>query len=149
MSRRGDQSRVVLTEAPICSVVLSDARTARRWVRRQLEGRVAADDVERIEVVVSELVTNALVHVGGRAELSLRVIDCGSHGVQVDIDVTDAGAALDRPLIAALPADPWQLGGRGLAIVAELCAPPTVRLQPSGKTVSVSTVASAVEDSAA
>jgi CheY-like chemotaxis protein len=85
------------------SVALARAfteRTLRGWALRQLEG----DGM----VVVSELVTNAVVHAGTSCELRL-----SQHHRSLRIAVIDFGEGTPEPL----PPAAGRLGGRGLQIV--------------------------------
>lgn len=86
------------------------------------EARHLSDDVlahvprrtrREARLVVSELVTNAVMH--GEPPLSLCVSVTGG---RVTIEVTDGGAAEPRFRLAA----PEEAGGRGLDIVAQLAS---------------------------
>ena len=70
-----------------------------------------------IELVVSELVTNAMLHGVGQIRLRLEVGDG-----RVSVGVLDGGAAPNRPAGPVADADTGQgaEGGRGLALVALL-----------------------------
>jgi len=95
-----------------------DAPTrARRAVRAQLEGRVPATGAADAALLVSELVTNSVVHanVGPRQALTLEVTMLED---RVRIVVTDPGSHL-RPRL--LPPRPETSGGLGLVLVDELC----------------------------
>jgi anti-sigma regulatory factor (Ser/Thr protein kinase) len=92
----------------------ADARESVRDLFRGLADRdrdhvdsLAAD----VELVVSELVTNAVVHGTGPITLRVRVID----GF-VSVGVQDCG--LDVPHVHG--ADPSREGGRGMAVIAGL-----------------------------
>jgi len=96
----------------------ADVSEARHAVAAFLSDRgVAAMVVEDMELVTSELVTNAVVH-GGR----------GSIGVEVDtesevvVTVSNAGSAtLIPPIDMWRTASPMAPSGRGLGIVRRLC----------------------------
>jgi anti-sigma regulatory factor (Ser/Thr protein kinase) len=100
---------------------------ARRFVRSALES-VEADPrvIETAELLTTELVTNAVVHVGSKSQLFLRV----ARGV-VRVEVTDPDDRL--PSMAAPNAD--DVGGRGLVIVNGLASAWGVERTDSGKTV--------------
>jgi anti-sigma regulatory factor (Ser/Thr protein kinase) len=88
------------------------ARRARIWARTTLcawdvGGQAAAD----VELVVSELVTNALVHGRGRIRVDLAVTAAG----ELRVEVHDAG-----PAAPVHPAIEQATGGRGLAITRSL-----------------------------
>jgi anti-sigma regulatory factor (Ser/Thr protein kinase) len=91
---------------------------ARRFARalRDGPGQRANDD---LELVVSELVTNALRHGGSRqgTPIELIVLD-GPQGTRVE--VRDGGAGFIAPWSPG-PADPCDPSGRGLQIVDRLC----------------------------
>ncbi|WP_367319071.1 SpoIIE family protein phosphatase [Streptomyces sp. HUAS ZL42] len=86
------------------------ARHARRFTRRTLRSwGVAADDVDAVLLVVSELVTNALVHTDGRIRLDLTLID-----QRMRVSVFDSS-----PRTPVKPTDiGWEAtGGRGILLV--------------------------------
>jgi serine phosphatase RsbU (regulator of sigma subunit)/anti-sigma regulatory factor (Ser/Thr protein kinase) len=84
---------------------------ARAFTRETLHKWRMAPLEETVTLLVSEMVTNALVHTDGFAELELRRDDS-----QVRILVTDAHSRVPRPREAALDAT----GGRGLMLVESL-----------------------------
>lgn len=107
-----------------CLPPTSAARRARELLRAQLSGLpLAADVLDELEIVVSELATNATRYAPGPYELRL----LHDHGLPVRAEVVDAGAGaalieylLDRPLTVPDRIDDLELGGRGLRIVTEL-----------------------------
>ena len=95
-----------------------DAPTrARRSVRAQLDGHIPATKAKDAALLVSELVTNSVVHanVGPRRALTIEVTTLDD---RLRITVTDPGSPL-RPRL--LPPDPETPGGLGLVLVDELC----------------------------
>ncbi|MFR0355911.1 ATP-binding protein [Streptomyces sediminimaris] len=92
----------------------------RRRIRTVLiDWNLAADTAEDVLLVVSELVTNAIVHALPPATLTLsRTAPDGCGAVRVE--VTDRGPAAPTALSAAA-LDPDECG-RGLAIVTALAA---------------------------
>jgi anti-sigma regulatory factor (Ser/Thr protein kinase) len=95
-----------------------DAPTrARRSVRAQLKGHIPATKATDAALLVSELVTNSVVHanVGPRRALTVELTTLDD---RVRIAVTDPGSRL-RPRV--LPPDPETPGGLGLVLVDELC----------------------------
>jgi anti-sigma regulatory factor (Ser/Thr protein kinase) len=95
-----------------------DAPTrARRSVLSQLEGHIAATTTSDAGLLISELVTNSVIHanVGPRRALTAEVTTLDD---RLRIAVTDPGSRL-RPRI--LPPDPETPGGLGLLLVDELC----------------------------
>ena len=101
---------------------------ARRFVVDALEATaVGFAVVETAELLTSELVTNAVIHAGSPAELSVSVSD-GS----VRVEVTDQAA--DRPVLRRQSVD--ATGGRGLVIVDDLADRwGVVQIPDDGKTV--------------
>jgi len=97
---------------------------ARRWARSRLAGAGFAPDsalAESLVLVVSELVTNAVVHTGSPAVLRLLfpVAAAGetARGAAVRIEVADASDAPPRPRHASCA----ETNGRGLDLVNGLC----------------------------
>jgi anti-sigma regulatory factor (Ser/Thr protein kinase) len=90
---------------------------ARRSVHAQLAGHVPGTTATDAALLVSELVTNSVVHahVGPRRALTVEVTTLDD---RVRIAVTDPGSRL-RPCL--LPPDPETPGGLGLVLVDELC----------------------------
>ncbi|MES4886641.1 ATP-binding protein [Streptomyces sp. NPDC096012] len=92
---------------------------ARRWARSRLAGSgIAADEplAENLILLVSELVTNAVVHTGRPAVLRLSLpgqVTGTAPSVTVRVEVTDASSRAPVPRCAAGDAT----GGRGLALV--------------------------------
>lgn len=89
---------------------------ARRWARSRLAGSGIGDDeslAETLILLVSELVTNAVVHTGCPAvlRLSLPLVEAESATVRLEV--------ADRSDRAPVPrcVDGDQTGGRGLALV--------------------------------
>ncbi|WP_169750170.1 ATP-binding protein [Streptosporangium amethystogenes] len=112
--------RVIAWCLPRCNA----ARRARELFRDQLAKLPLATDVlDELEIVVSELVTNATRYAPGPYELRL----LHDQGLPVRAEVVDAGAGttliahlLHRPLPLPEHLDDLELGGRGLRIVTEL-----------------------------
>ncbi|WP_406202227.1 ATP-binding protein [Kitasatospora sp. NBC_01560] len=114
---------------------------ARRWVRSRLLNHGVDPDApiaETVVLVVSELVTNAVVHTGCPAVLRLCFpMDCGAPGAAADdaagaaglrgsaaagplrVEVADASQAAPAPRHAG--ADTDATNGRGLELVELLC----------------------------
>lgn len=98
---------------------------ARRLARAEAES-VDPDLADTAELVASELLTNALLHGGGRGELA--VFPSG-HGVRVVV-VDDERRA---PVVAV--ASDASMTGRGLRLVSALSVEWGVTLRPRGKAV--------------
>ncbi|GAA3446235.1 ATP-binding protein [Planomonospora venezuelensis] len=97
---------------------------ARKAAGRALAACAYAGRHEDVILVVSELVTNALLH--GAGAPVLRVIGTPS---RVRVEVADAGARLPRPR------DPGPFDGFGLNVVQRLSACWGVRRRRAGKAV--------------
>lgn len=82
-------------------------QAGRRW-------RLSADSRETVEVCVSELVTNAIVHGVGRNVLLVLYYTQDSVLIEV------FGRAVDRPVVRRESRADWAEGGRGLFIVETL-----------------------------
>jgi anti-sigma regulatory factor (Ser/Thr protein kinase) len=97
-------------------------------VRRALEdSEVAGDVVETVELLTSEVITNALVHARSAPELAVRV-----RPQVVRVEVVDGSPVV--PIRRSIEAE--ALSGRGIAIVDSLASSWGVTdLSPDGKTV--------------
>lgn len=90
---------------------------ARRYVRTELGDRVPADVVADLQLIASELVTNAVEH-GAAASVRL--------GVACDADVAAVWVRSDGPSPNVGPVETWRVAGedeitgRGLGIVREV-----------------------------
>ncbi|CAL9603182.1 hypothetical protein SUDANB58_05480 [Streptomyces sp. enrichment culture] len=106
---------------------------ARHWAVERLAGSHDGREpslpprvVEAAQLVVSELVTNAIKYGSGPVELSLTITDdC------LSVTVRDGDTTLPTPR----PADPSRVGQHGLEIVAALSRDIDIRREPSGKRV--------------
>ncbi|MFJ5262250.1 SpoIIE family protein phosphatase [Streptomyces sp. NPDC088387] len=89
-------------------------RHARRFTRRTLRGWGVTEEADAILLVVSELVTNALVHTDGRVRLDLTLV-----GSRFRVAVADAS-----PRSPVKPTSiGWEAtGGRGLLLVEAMSA---------------------------
>src|SRR5947209_3303004 len=87
------------------------ARRARRLIRSTLAERLGA--VEDAELVVTELVTNALLHAGPPVTVRLTDLDCG-----VRLEVEDRGRTIP---VQGLPSTE-SMTGRGLSLIAALAS---------------------------
>ncbi|MER7374652.1 ATP-binding protein [Streptomyces lanatus] len=89
---------------------------ARRWARSRLAGSgIGADEplAETLILLVSELVTNAVVHTGCPAVLSLSLPGGAQDAATVRLEVADRSGRAPVPRCA----DGDATGGRGLALV--------------------------------
>ncbi|MFB9376753.1 ATP-binding protein [Kineococcus gynurae] len=107
---------------------LASAARARRWVRRALQAEHASTDRgAELELLVTELVTNAVRYGGAPIALTLRATQRGIH-----VEVSDGSPV--EPVLRRPP--PESTGGRGVALVDALALRWGVRPGPGGgKTV--------------
>jgi anti-sigma regulatory factor (Ser/Thr protein kinase) len=105
----------------------SSIGAARRLVRHTLAEAGREDLAETAQLLVSELITNALLHAGTHVELSLSVADGG-----VVVLVSDGSA---HPPVMSHPEGPTDEGGRGLVLVEQLSHAWGVLPSPRGKAV--------------
>lgn len=107
----------------------AEVAPARRRVTDQLEEWGACLDAETkgaIEVVVSELVANAVVHGGGRSvTVGLRL-----DAADVRVEVSDGSSRLGQPA----PAGKYDESGRGRALIDALTERTGALAHPRGKT---------------
>lgn len=99
-------------------------RRARTYVLEQLDGRIPAATASDAALIVSELVTNSVVHAnvgnGGVVVLELTTLDD-----RIRVSVTDPGSLLEPRI---LPVDSTAPSGLGLRLVSEMsCAWGVVR----------------------
>jgi anti-sigma regulatory factor (Ser/Thr protein kinase) len=100
---------------------------ARAWIDAFLAERAVEDTVrDDTQLVVSELVTNALMHGDGPLVLRASIT-----GAAVQVSVTDSGDDLPE----VLPLDPTRIGGLGLIVVDRVASDWGVAPFPGGKTV--------------
>ena len=107
----------------------TSARAARRFVSQVLTGwdDDEGDLTDTVTLLVSELVTNAVLHAGSDVEVSVRLTPTAAR-----IEVTDASGESIAPRDATMDED----SGRGLALVGSLAQRWGVRPAPrGGKTV--------------
>jgi anti-sigma regulatory factor (Ser/Thr protein kinase) len=88
-------------------------------------------DCENAGIILSELVANVVRHAPGPIEISAR---SDTHGL-VTLDVCDTGDGFTP--VPSLPATPYSESGRGLYIVAQLCARLATSRLTNGHKVSV------------
>ncbi|MGV9421614.1 ATP-binding protein [Streptomyces sp. NPDC003674] len=108
---------------------IADARGAVRTLLVRAghpPGRRASQDAQ---LVVSELITNALRHAPGPCALLLEVAP-GRHEVRVTVSDTSQAPPVVRPV------DAQRLGGRGLHLVLRICGRLRVTRHAQGKRVS-------------
>lgn len=102
------------------------ARDARRFVDQALEQWRISDEVGSLQLLVSEVVTNAVMHAGTEVEVAVHLV-----GKNVRVEVMDGDPTLPERRTAAAEAQ----SGRGLAILDQLAARWGAEPNPPGKTV--------------
>jgi len=110
-------------------VELASVRHARRWGRDKALAYGAGDlDAGVVELLISEVVSNAVIHAAAGTEaVVLRLID-EPRGLRVEVD--DGGRGEPRRVFR-----PMGEGGLGLRLLADLAAAWGVHRWPGGKTV--------------
>jgi serine/threonine-protein kinase RsbW len=103
---------------------------ARRHLLAQLDGSVSASRASDAALIVSELVTNSVLHarVGADRAILLELTAFGDH---LRIAVTDPGSHLEPRI---LPADPDAPGGFGLRLVHHMSSAWGVVREAAGTT---------------
>lgn len=101
-------------------------RRARADLRSALAAQADPDAIDVVELLTSELVTNAVEHAGSPARVAAAVL-----GARIRVSVSDDDPT---PLQVATPAAGAE-GGRGLALVEALSLSWGIDVTPSGKTV--------------
>ncbi|MET9295115.1 ATP-binding protein [Streptomyces sp. NPDC003077] len=107
---------------------------ARRWARSRLAGSgIEADEpvAETLILLISELVTNAVVHTGTPAELRMRFSGAGAVVATVRVEVADSSARPPRQRHA----EGDDTGGRGLELVDGLADRWGWREEGTGKSI--------------
>lgn len=105
---------------------LLSARKARVFVRETLEEWGCPELLEAVELAVSELVTNAVVH--ANSPVSLTLVD---HDGDVQIRVRDE--ASDPPVVRKISVE--ETGGRGMTIIEAISEHWGVEVEPPGKVI--------------
>ncbi|MFJ2031172.1 ATP-binding protein [Streptosporangium sp. NPDC087985] len=90
--------------------------TARQWTRDLLTGRTSDLTLDDVALLLSEVMTNAVLHSdSGRTPNGSVMICIGTDATTVHIEVIDDGSATSLPFIRAGDLD--SDGGRGLLLV--------------------------------
>lgn len=102
-------------------------RRARELVGEALDEQVDREIREDAAVVVSELVTNAVIHAGTTVAVRIHLLDEG--GVRIEVADSRSWPPVPRRLA------PESVGGRGLVLVEALAGKWGVDPTPEGKVV--------------
>lgn len=105
---------------------LQSAGRARKFVDETLRRWDCGEQLDVVTLLVSEVVTNAIVHAGTEVEVSVELKE-----ESVRIEVTDKEAGLPKPRDAAEE----DTSGRGLALVDAMASAWGVESRPGGKVV--------------
>lgn len=102
----------------------------RRWAAHEAElGHATAEAARTVELLTSEILTNAVVHTRAHRHIALTA-EC--HGDCVRVEVTDPDPTL--PLVK--PGNARRIGGHGMRLVDALATAWGIELHPGrGKTV--------------
>jgi anti-sigma regulatory factor (Ser/Thr protein kinase) len=122
-----NSQEVALDVARSLSGELTDPSTCRAITRRALSGRVDEPLLDDVILVVSELVTNAVLH--GAAPLVFHLLVAGADLV---VGVDDHESVMDFGAVRRAPGD---VRGRGLSIIEQLADAWGIDASPAGKTV--------------
>jgi anti-sigma regulatory factor (Ser/Thr protein kinase) len=104
----------------------ASATRARTLARTRLEAACSDDALETVALLVTELVTNAILHAGTPLQLTL---EARPHHVRICVE--DGSTA--EPIPRHYGSD--AVTGRGLALVEQLASSWGVDVTPSGKVV--------------
>ena len=126
-------SGTVVSSGP---AVAGSVPAARRLVRETLLARGVPQLVESAELLVSELVSNVVLHVGGTVTVAVSV-----HSGDVLLEVSDDSLVVPQLRSYSRTSST----GRGVRLVQSLSAEHGVRVQEVGKTVWVRLDAASVE----
>ncbi|MFE0513743.1 SpoIIE family protein phosphatase, partial [Streptomyces sp. NPDC058964] len=113
---------------------LRGVRTARTFVRDQLGSWDLQDMSDTLELVVSELVTNALIHAGSDVNVRLRALP--GH-IRLEVRDSDSNPPVPSPLSLAEQENAEAEHGRGLMIVEALAEAWNSSPNGQGKTVAL------------
>ncbi len=108
------------------------AGLARRWVKRELTQRSRAELLDSAVLGVSELVTNALLHVRGL--INVRIVDSDDQLV-IEVHDSSTNPPADQSASMAAKANHPSTIGRGLQIVDSISSSWGVDYEESGKCV--------------
>ena len=104
---------------------------ARAWVTEVIDARLPPDRLDDLRFVVSELVTNSVLHAGLAAGAPIR-LTLEVSAARVVLSVRDGGRGL---LLDDVRPRPGEARGRGLGIVARLST--RLLVDPSGGVVTI------------
>lgn len=113
---------------------LRGVRTARAFVHDELDSWGLEGMSEAMELVVSEIVTNALIHAGSDVDVKLRAF---ADHIRLEVRDSDSNPPVPSPLAATEEGNAKAEHGRGLLIVESLAEMWNSSPNGQGKTVSL------------
>jgi DNA-binding NarL/FixJ family response regulator len=106
---------------------LASGATARRFMEETLHRWQCGEVLDLVNLLVTELVTNAVVHGGSEADVSVALTPTA-----LRVDVADRDERMPQPITSV---DAWDTSGRGLAFVATMSQRWGVQRVPGGKVI--------------
>ncbi|MEV4383592.1 ATP-binding protein [Streptosporangium sp. NPDC049644] len=100
--------------------IAQSAGVARKWVLELLSDHAATETLETLELLVSEVVTNAVLHSDSAKANGLVTVRVDLGSSLIHVEVIDDGSATSVPVIRT--ADNDNLSGRGLGWVNTLAS---------------------------
>ncbi|MGD1221659.1 SpoIIE family protein phosphatase [Streptomyces krungchingensis] len=113
---------------------LQGAKAARTFVDHQLSSWGLAELTDTLQLVISEIVTNALIHAGSDVDVRLRAF---TDHVRLEVRDSDSNPPVPSPLASSQESNSEAEHGRGLLIVEALTEPWSSSPNGRGKTVSL------------
>jgi anti-sigma regulatory factor (Ser/Thr protein kinase) len=113
---------------------LQGVKTARDFVHDRLSSWRLADMSDALQLVVSEIVTNALIHAGSDVDVRLRAF---GDRVRLEVRDSDSNPPVPSPLALLEEENAKAEHGRGLLIVESLAGPWNSSPNGRGKTISL------------
>ncbi|MEU1200023.1 SpoIIE family protein phosphatase [Streptomyces sp. NPDC005813] len=113
---------------------LQGVRAARTFVDHHLSSWGLAELTDPLQLVISEIVTNALIHAGSDVDVRLRAY---ADHVRLEVRDSDSNPPVPSPLASSEESNSEAEHGRGLLIVEALAEPWDSSPNGRGKTVSL------------
>jgi anti-sigma regulatory factor (Ser/Thr protein kinase) len=105
---------------------VASSAVARRFMEETLQRWSCGDLLDVVNLLVSELVTNAVVHGGSEADVSVVLTPTA-----LRVEVADQDTSMPVPT----EADDWATSGRGLALVELMSEAWGIDRRPNGKAI--------------
>ncbi|MFJ2478466.1 SpoIIE family protein phosphatase [Streptomyces sp. NPDC087659] len=113
---------------------LQGVRVARTFVDDQLSSWGLEELTDTLQLVISEIVTNALIHAGSDVDVRLRAF---ADHIRLEVRDSDSNPPVPSPLASSEESNSEAEHGRGLLIVEALAEPWSSSPNGRGKTVSL------------